>query len=96
MLKHKDDTTIELPLQEFKEYNESIFYDENITPDTFTPLENAQAHHITPDELTTVLQHHFKANKSSGLSQMPLRLLKHMGPPGVQCLTSFLNSSAID
>ena len=27
---------------------------------------------------------------------MPLRILKHLGPPGVQCLTKFLNSSAIN
>ena len=55
MLKHKDNTTIELPLQEFKEYNESIFYDEKIIPDTYTPLADKTAQYITPAELTDVL-----------------------------------------
>ena len=27
---------------------------------------------------------------------MPLQLLKHLGPEGINCVTSFLNSSAID
>lgn len=96
LLKQKEDTKFEIPLHTLKEYNESIFYDDKITSDTFTPLENAPASHITPAELTAVLQHNFKANKSSGLSKMPLRILKHMGPPGVKCLTKFLNESAID
>jgi hypothetical protein len=27
---------------------------------------------------------------------MPLQLLKHMGPQGVECLAAYLNTSAID
>ena len=61
----------------------------------FTPLKNDAANYITPAELTTVLHHHFKANKSSGLSKMPLEILKHLGPPGVKCMTTLLNESAI-
>jgi hypothetical protein len=39
---------------------------------------------------------HFKADKSPGLSQMPLHLLKHLGPAGIECMASMLNKSAID
>jgi hypothetical protein len=27
---------------------------------------------------------------------MPLQILKHLGKPGVQCMASFLNASAVD
>jgi hypothetical protein len=43
-----------------------------------------------------VLALHFKADKSSGLSQLPLQLLKHMGQTGIRCLARLFNSSAID
>ena len=52
--------------------------------------------HIDAFELGSVLSLNFKADKSSGLSQMPLHLLKHMGPAGIECLATLLNSSAID
>ena len=42
-----------------------------------------------------MLTHHFKANKSQGLSPMPLQLLKHMGDAGTVSLASFLSRSAI-
>ena len=42
-----------------------------------------------------MLVSHFKANKSSGLSPLPLQLLKHMGRAGVEGLAQFLNASAI-
>jgi hypothetical protein len=43
-----------------------------------------------------VLKNHFKANKSSGMSKMPLQLLKHLGTTGVESMAEFLNASAID
>lgn len=70
--------------------------DATIPPDKFNPLQDPEAHHITEAELTEVLQYHFKANKSSGLSRLPLQLLKHLGKEGISCMTKFLNSSAID
>jgi hypothetical protein len=59
-------------MAEFKKFNDSIFYDESIPQDAYTPLSNAQTQHITPPELTYILAQHFKAEKSSGLSSMPL------------------------
>ena len=38
----------------------------------------------------------FKAQKSSGLSHMPLQLLKHLGPAGIKCMATFLNESAVE
>lgn len=45
----------EMPLKEFAEYNERIFMDASIPPDTFNPLKDPKAHHITEPELTEVL-----------------------------------------
>ncbi len=49
-----------------------------------------------PAELTNTITHAFKANKSSGLSHMPLQLLKYMSEDGVARVASFLNKSPID
>jgi hypothetical protein len=87
LLKNSTNQTAEIPLKEFAEYNEHIFMDATIPPDKFSPLENPTAHHITQAELTEVIQHHFKANKSSGLSRLPLQLLKHLGKEGIKCVT---------
>jgi hypothetical protein len=85
MLKSKANREMEMPIAKFVKFNESIFYDEHIPTDTYTPLSHTTPHHITPAELTRILSHHFKAEKSSGMSSMPLQLLKHMGQPGIKC-----------
>ena len=46
--------------------------------------------------MKAVLKDNFKANKSSGLSNMPLQLLKHLGTEGIRLVAEFLNKSAID
>jgi hypothetical protein len=38
----------------------------------FIPLQTESAAQITVDEVKHVLDHHFKANKSTGLSDLPL------------------------
>ena len=96
MLKQKGNDISELSLECFQKFNEEIFFDHTIQPDAFTPLMDAAGNHISKAELNEVLQHHFKANKSSGLSKLPLQLLKHLGPEGVQCMATFLNASAVD
>jgi hypothetical protein len=72
MLKQKGSDATGLSLQNFQKFNEDIFFDESISTDTFTPLRDARENHITQQELTEVLKHNFKANKSSGLSKLPL------------------------
>jgi hypothetical protein len=85
-----------MPMATFAKFNEGIFYDDAIPPDDFTPLLTPTHHHITQVELSAVLETHFKAEKSTGFSAMPLHLLKHMGPAGVECLATLLNKTAID
>ena len=96
MLKSRATRDIDLPMTTFAKFNEDIFYDASINPDVFAPLTNPTLHHITPAELTAVLEKHCKAEKSTGFSAMPLHLLKYMGPAGVQCLATLFNRSAID
>jgi hypothetical protein len=58
------------------------------------PAEIATAK-IQPLELASVLEHNFRANKSTGLSLMPLQCLKWLGDSAVEVLADFLNVSAI-
>jgi hypothetical protein len=96
MLKQEDTSPIEVAIDRFTKFNEDIFYDADIIPDTFTPLTTPTAHHISPEELTEILTHRYKATKSRGLSTMPPQLLKFLGAQGIRSLASFLNASAID
>ena len=72
MLKSKKNNENEVDMTAFQKFSESIFYDKHISPDEYTPLSNAPTHHIIPPELTYILAQHFKADKSPGLSLMPL------------------------
>jgi hypothetical protein len=47
-------------------------------------------------EVQHVLQHHFKPNKSTGLSTMPLQCLKWLGGDALPVLTTFINDTAIN
>jgi hypothetical protein len=85
-----------MSLETFNDFNKEIFFDASLPKDVFSPLADAPTQHISPAELTETLAHKFKANKSSGLSKMPLELLRHLGPTGIACVASFLNASAID
>ena len=96
MLKQRTNQQSKLSLDEFTEFNKAVFYNDKIPPDHYTPLTDATTQHITQEELANILTHGFKANKSSGLSKMPLELLKHLGPAGTGCMAKFLNDSAID
>jgi hypothetical protein len=96
MLKSKATREMAISTAEFIKFNAKIFYDPKIAPDEFTPLLNPTPMYITGRELRSVLALHFKADKSSGLSQMPVHLLKHMGCAGTECLATLYNKSAID
>lgn len=80
MLKPAPQNNNKMTAAAFAEYNKSIFYDEKIQEDIYEPIVNKEAHYITTAELTNVIQNKFKANKSSGLSKMPLQLVKNLGP----------------
>ena len=95
MIKQKNAEDLIIPLEDLTAFNNSIFYNEDIIPDRYTPLTNPADHLITQPELTTTLERHYNATKSRGLSTLPPQLLKFLGPPGIQSLATFLNASAI-
>jgi hypothetical protein len=72
MLKTATSTNLGISAAQFTEYNKTIFYDETIKEDVYTPIANKEENYIQPAELLNIIQHKFKANKSSGLSAMPL------------------------
>jgi hypothetical protein len=96
MIKTRTTQHVDMSLETFSDYNKAMFFDESIPPDSYTALADATANHITEAELTDTTKYRFKANKSSGLSKMPLELLRHLGPAGISCVAAFLNASAID
>lgn len=57
---------------------------------------NLTEQYITAGELEDVMQRHFKANKSTGMSALPLQCIKFMAGNSVQILATFLNKAAID
>lgn len=61
-----------IPITAFTEFNKKIFFDENIREDEVTPIINKEKQYIQTQELKETLRKKFKANRSSGLSQMPL------------------------
>ena len=83
-----------MDLQQFRDFNASLFASDTGPPTDYTAVGNADVAAIDAQELTDALVL-FKANRSSGLSPLPLQLLKHLGAGGVDAMCSFLNSSAI-
>jgi hypothetical protein len=83
MIKQKDTSAIEIQIEQFTKFNEDIFYDDDIIPDHYTPLTNPENHHISKEELTSILEHRYKATKSRGLSIMPPQLIKFLGTTGI-------------
>lgn len=77
-------------------YNQDIFFDSSIPADDYVPITDKEDNYISVAELKETIQHHFKGNKSSGLSQLPLQLLKNLGTKGIEEVAHFLNKSAID
>ncbi len=61
----------------------------------FVPVQAEAAAEITVDEVQHVLQHHFKPNKSTGLSMLPLQCLKWLGEDAIPVLTTFINYTAV-
>ena len=85
-----------MDLEKYTAFNRSIFYDEKQNQEEYQAVPQAIEQHISPEELKEVLCKHFDASKSSGSSQLPLQVLKHLGSKGIECVTEFLNNTAID
>lgn len=96
MLKNTSRNEIEMPTSTFVNFNRDIFFNPDITADEFQPLHNPTRQHISIEETKIVVEKHFKTDKSTGFSLMPLHVLKHMGTAGLECVTQLLNNSAID
>lgn len=77
--------------KQFAEFCENLFFDPSLPPDQLSDLPFGHAFEFTHKELAWVLDHRFKSNKSSGLSPLPLQLLKFMGKKGQVVLCDFLN-----
>jgi hypothetical protein len=72
MISRKEHADVSIDAGIFANFNSKLFFDENIEKDSFELPNSSAELLITPDELGNVLQTHFKANKSTGLSLMPL------------------------
>jgi hypothetical protein len=66
-----------------------------LPPDVFLAPPESPELLLTVEEVGETLADHFKANKSTGLSQMPLQCLKWLGAGSIEVLTEFFNVSAI-
>ena len=82
--------------QAFADFNEQLYYDQKIPVDHFELPDNLADAKITPEELKHVLQMHYPANKSTGLSNMPMQCVKWLGEKALPTIADFLNKSAIE
>ena len=72
MLKPTHRTNPALPTVALGHLNKSIFLDDTITEDGYRAINDKSEHYISTEEVKHTIQHHFSANKSSGLSPIPL------------------------
>jgi hypothetical protein len=96
ILKPAHSTNPNLPTAALADLNKSIFFDATIKEDEYRAITYKSEYYILTEEVKHTIQHHFSANKSSGLSHMPLQLIKHLGTTGIEQLTNLLNVTAID
>jgi hypothetical protein len=83
MFKSRAVADVSIDAEKFAEFNQQLFYNPDITPDVFADPHATEADMITQAELSQVLTQHFKANKSSGLSELPLQCLKFLAKASV-------------
>jgi hypothetical protein len=73
-----------------------LFCNDQLPVDQFDLPEALDTAKISAKEVENVLKSHFKAQKSTGLSNLPLQCLKWMGSETYQTIADFLNKSAIE
>ena len=54
------------------DHNKKIFWDKNVEEEEYIAVGNRAKMYISEEELKATLRDNYKANKSSGLSNMPL------------------------
>ena len=72
MLRSTTAGSTDISAKKFAEHNQRLYYNGEVAEDQFEQLEDAETTKVTAEEVEHVLAHHFKANKSTGLSVMPL------------------------
>ena len=82
--------------KEFAEFNEKLYYNEQIPEDRFELPDDMEHAKITTAEVKKVLEMHYPANRSTGLSIMPTQCIKWLGNKALPTIADFLNKSAIE
>ena len=72
MLKPSQTQNPDIPVAAMIEHNKKIFWNKNVEEEEYIAVRNSAKNHITEEELKATLRDNYKANKSSGLSDMPL------------------------
>jgi hypothetical protein len=57
--------------QDFAKFNEDLYYDADIPVDQFQAPDPIDVANIDSKEVQRVLEYHYPANRSTGLSKMP-------------------------
>ena len=65
-------SNVQVSAETFAAFNQQLYYNSDIPVDEFELPENISKAKITAIEVKNVLESHFKANKNTGLSKMPL------------------------
>ena len=73
-----------------------MYYNDQIPVDHFGVPEDIDNAKVTPAEVKNVLDLHYPANKSTGLSNMPTQCIRWMGHKALPTIADFLNKSAIE
>jgi hypothetical protein len=95
-LLRKKHTATDIDAQQFAKFNETLYYDDKLPKDTFTLPEDLATAKVTAAEIEQVLDSHFKANKSTGLSNLPTQCIKWLHKSTHPTIAAFLNKTAIE
>jgi hypothetical protein len=72
MIRSKNNDENGMKTEDFAKFNQDLFYNPQIVNDHFVAVNDIDTVQLTVSEVQHVLQKHFKANKSTGLSLLPL------------------------
>ena len=72
MIRSKNSDDNGMTTEEFAKFNQDLFYNPQIVNDQFVAVHDIDTAKIQVLEVQHVLSKHFKANKSTGLSVLPL------------------------
>ncbi len=95
-LLRKKHTATDIDAQQFAKFNKALYYDDKLPKDTFTLPEDLATAKVTAAEIEQVLDSHFKANKSTGLSNLPTQCIKWLHKSTHPTIAAFLNKTAIE